>query len=581
VQLTAGFQVLGIQSLPGGTGNGAGPSGPMKVAVWYPSVAAASSHVYSQNNLLGYVSGMVASNAAITDCGSAGLRFPLIIFSHADITCGTETTFLTEELARRGYIVAAPDHADHTCTSDTTGLSAAGVPIDITGILTSDSSVRYRHFDVTATVNYLLQTPAWSASIDPAKIGIEGHSLGGYTAFAEIGGFDTWYDSRFVAGIMLSPYTQPFLPPYQVPSRVPFVTVPQMWSSGSLVYDAGVQPWVIGPTNCNQPCTKSPGAFQQAQFPKYYGQLAAGLGDGARMASHASFSDLICGGTDKAPTTVQACLGIGNAALITNYSEDFWDHYLTGRAPARLYAPGSWDTYWRTGGVPGGTYWTGFPAAPNSIAAIKGEGLAAAIPSDQQPVGSASMPMSINGVTITITDNNGVSRPAPLYAISPGQINFVVPPGLPQNYYTVTVKNASGAVVASGPLSTYSVSPAFFAISTAPGQTGPGWGWGWAQVGSNYFPIFDQGAWSPIPLDVSQGNTYLVLSGTGVRSAAGGLQASVGGVSVPISTTPYIYQGIDAVAIGPLPASLAGRGQVDIVISAGGMQSNSVDIVIQ
>jgi len=60
------------------------------------------------------------------------------------------------------------------------------------------------------------------------------------------------------------------------------------------------------------------------------------------------------------------------------------------------------------------------------------------------------------------------------------------------------------------------------------------------------------------------------------------MQATIGGVSVPVNSSPYqLYQGIDTIALGPLPASLAGQGQVNIVVTVGGMQSNQVAVVIQ
>jgi len=37
---------------------------------------------------------------------------PLVLFSHGLGGCALQTIFFTEELARHGYVVAAPDHAD-------------------------------------------------------------------------------------------------------------------------------------------------------------------------------------------------------------------------------------------------------------------------------------------------------------------------------------------------------------------------------------------------------------------------------------------------------------------------------------
>jgi uncharacterized protein (TIGR03437 family) len=555
------------------------------MAVWYPSTQAATLVQYWTS-----ISGLAAQNGAITDCGS-GVRFPLVVFSHGYTGCGTQSVFLTEDLARQGYIVAAPDHADHGCSVD----NMKGNPGDYNPNFGNpsawtDQTASYRNVDIETVVNWLLANSPWADRIDTNRIAMSGHSFGGYTTFAKIGGWSSWYDPRFKVGLMFSPYIQPFTSQHLIQNP----TVPQMYQGG--VCDTGITPWLKGPI----PGSNQPGVFQQAQFPppnggaKYFAELdwpsrprqTPICFDNVKTnpASHYAFSNDICtSAVNLTTTTVQACLqNVPNARLIVNYAEAFLDRYLGGQNPSLLLSTGTGlATYWRTAAVPGGTYWTGAPTAPISIAAIKGESLA---PGTNLPQGSLSMPMSLDGTNVTITDSNNISRPTPLYAISPGQINFVVPAGLAAGYYTVTVKNSEGATVATGPLSVNTVSPAFFAISPAPGQTGAGFGWGWAQQvdasgNTNYLAIFDPGAYAPIPLSVMQ-PTYLVLAGTGVRFSTD-LQATVGGVSVPVKTQPYIYQAIDAVAIGPLPSSLTGKGQVNIVLTTQGMQSNAVAVVIQ
>jgi uncharacterized protein (TIGR03437 family) len=42
-----------------------------------------------------------------------------------------------------------------------------------------------------------------------------------------------------------------------------------------------------------------------------------------------------------------------------------------------------------------------------------------------------------------------------------------------------------------------------------------------------------------------------------------------------------LYEGIDQVNIGPIPTSLAGSGTVQVVLTAGGLQSNAVAVVLQ
>ena len=75
------------------------------VAVWYPTASHPSQYSYSPR-----FSGVLAANApASMTCGK---QVPLVVFSHGDLGCGLQSVAFTEELARHGYVVAAPDHAD-------------------------------------------------------------------------------------------------------------------------------------------------------------------------------------------------------------------------------------------------------------------------------------------------------------------------------------------------------------------------------------------------------------------------------------------------------------------------------------
>ena len=73
------------------------------MAVWYPSDGAQTTYYYATDT-----SATLARNGrTLSGCGA----FPLVIFSHGLGGCGTQSLFLTETLARQGYVVAAPDHA--------------------------------------------------------------------------------------------------------------------------------------------------------------------------------------------------------------------------------------------------------------------------------------------------------------------------------------------------------------------------------------------------------------------------------------------------------------------------------------
>ncbi len=84
------------------------------------------------------------------------------------------------------------------------------------------------------------------------------------------------------------------------------------------------------------------------------------------------------------------------------------------------------------------------------------------------------------------------------------------------------------------------------------------------------------------PIDVTSGQVYLIVFGTGGRGAQT-VTATVGSQSVPV---PYAgaqgtYAGEDQINIGPLPASLAGSGSVAITLTADGVKANAVYVAIK
>jgi uncharacterized protein (TIGR03437 family) len=86
----------------------------------------------------------------------------------------------------------------------------------------------------------------------------------------------------------------------------------------------------------------------------------------------------------------------------------------------------------------------------------------------------------------------------------------------------------------------------------------------------------------PISLGSADGQIYLVLYGTGLRGA-NTVSATIGGVSVPVTSwgAQGQFAGEDQVKIGPIPRSLAGGGKVAVVVTAGGIAANTVNVTIQ
>jgi uncharacterized protein (TIGR03437 family) len=220
------------------------------------------------------------------------------------------------------------------------------------------------------------------------------------------------------------------------------------------------------------------------------------------------------------------------------------------------------------------------PVAEESIISVYGTDLATG--TDVAP--TVPVPTSLDGNTVTVTDSAGVARQAPLYFVSPSQINFEIPAGTATGTATVTIQNQNGttqtAVIQIG-----SVSPGIFELNGA----GLVAAWVLPVISGTQQPL--QPVWQvaggsvvalPISLGGSTEQIYLEMYGTGIRNARN-VTVTVGGLSVPMlyaGAAPG-YAGEDQVNIGPLPAALAGQGSVKIVVTADGQQANAVNVTIQ
>jgi predicted dienelactone hydrolase len=97
-----------------------------------------------------------------------GGKRPLVIFSHGRNSNGLYYAWFGEFLASRGYIVAALNHY-RANTYDATIAYLA-------------NKLWQRPRDIALTISFLLDDPLWGKLIDAGRIGVAGHSQGGFTA---------------------------------------------------------------------------------------------------------------------------------------------------------------------------------------------------------------------------------------------------------------------------------------------------------------------------------------------------------------------------------------------------------------
>ena len=130
---------------------------------------------------------------AVKDAEAASGSFPMVIFSHGFAGERRQSTHLCTHLASHGFVVAGMDHVGNT-TADM--LAAAGTPPDPDLIRTFMAD---RPADASFVIDRMLAGDS-GLTVDPERIGISGHSFGGWTSL-----MTTASDARIRAVLPLAP----------------------------------------------------------------------------------------------------------------------------------------------------------------------------------------------------------------------------------------------------------------------------------------------------------------------------------------------------------------------------------------
>jgi predicted dienelactone hydrolase len=197
--------------------------------------------------------------------GAAGAA-PLVIFSHGFHGTSTQSSFLGRALAASGYLVAAPDHGDSM--RELEGGSWRPEAAFGKSELWSPSTYRDRADDIAALIEFFRIDPAWKGLVDFGRIGLAGHSLGGYTVLGLAGAWPEWKLPEVKAVLALSPFCTPLVEQ----GSLHLVDIPIMYQGGTR--DPGITPSVI----------KGGGAFELTPAPAYYVEFD--------NAGHFAWSDL-------------------------------------------------------------------------------------------------------------------------------------------------------------------------------------------------------------------------------------------------------------------------------------------------
>ena len=204
---------------------------------------------------------------------------------------------------------------------------------------------------------------------------------------------------------------------------------------------------------------------------------------------------------------------------------------------------------------------------------------------------SLTFPATLAGAAVTITDSNGVKQTAPLFYVSPTQINFVAPKGLATGSGTVTITNSAGTS-ASFPTKIAQVSPSLFAADSsgkgAPAAVALAYTGGGAapQVVPVYNCTGPPLACTTTPIDLGPPSTsvYVELFGTGIRGRTGlsGVSVTLGGAALQVTYAGAqgTYPGLDQVNV-LLDRSLIGKGLIPLQLTVDGVLANPLNLNIK
>lgn len=247
-------------------------------------------------------------------------------------------------------------------------------------------------------------------------------------------------------------------------------------------------------------------------------------------------------------------------------------NFTTGRPQMEILSRRlPWETFW-TSPAAGNA---GPALAPGSLASGCGPVLAEkTVQADSLP-----WPAELAGIKVTLTGQDGVPAPAPLLAVSPAQIHYLVPESLARGWARVSVAR-EGVDVAAGRVWIEPVAPALFSAD----------GSGCGPAAANVLRVLAGGrstlepADQPIDFGAAGDRLLLILWGSGFRGVNSSTRVSlrIGPAEAPVLYAGWGYEipGVDQL-VAELPRSLANRGRQSVVFRADGKASNLVSVTFR
>ena len=226
----------------------------------------------------------------------------------------------------------------------------------------------------------------------------------------------------------------------------------------------------------------------------------------------------------------------------------------------------------------------GTKLTPEGIASSFGAGLA----TSTQVAAGIPLPTTLAGTTVKIKDSLGMEFLAPLFFVAAQQVNWQVPKGVAEGIASVTITSGAGSI-STGTVEITKVAPGIFAASA----NGAGvLAASVLHIKPNGDRSFEQTAlyltvenkYVARELILEADDLFLEIYGTGIRNRSGLAQvtAKIGEVNAEVlyAGAHCCFVGVDQINV-KISKTLAGRGEVDIVLTIDGKETNSLRLNVK
>ena len=209
---------------------------------------------------------------------------------------------------------------------------------------------------------------------------------------------------------------------------------------------------------------------------------------------------------------------------------------------------------------------------------------------ETQTAQTFSLPTWLAGTSVSVHDSEGVERLAPLFFVSPTQVNYLMPRGTAAGSAEVIVRSGDGTI-STGIIRIAAVAPGLFAanadgqgVAAAVAMRVKADGLASYESAAEFDAAIKRFVPRVVELGAETEETYLMLFGTGLRhfSSLSTVSVKIGGEEAEVlyAGPQGDFIGLDQVNVR-VPRSLSGRGEVEVVVMVDGQVANTVKVTFR